>query len=449
MSDSAVAIARAVRAREVSAVEVLDAHVARIEEHDGRLNALVLPRLEQARAEAQAADRGEPRGPLHGVPFTAKDPLPVAGMRSPCGSRLLADHVNDADCEPVRRLRAAGAILVGKTNVSEFCMHWDSTNVLFGSTHNPHDVSRTPGGSSGGEAAALASGMTALGLGSDLGGSIRNPAHFTGLFGLRPGRGTVPLAAHHPLPLSAGMRLAMSVGPLARSAADLELALTVLAPAARSADPPGRVAVFEEDGLQPVSRTCREAVRRAAAALEDAGHAIVDERPPGQAEARAAFDAIFNDELAVALPAFVAGREAALSPYAAEAMEAMRGHEPSFERYVDAFHRIAVLEHAAAEWMARHPVALCPVAPDVAPPVGEGSWPPIDGEPARPGGKLSLCTYANALGLPAVAVPVMRSPEGLPVGVQLIGRRGSERTLLALAGELEAALGGWLAPGAG
>ena len=158
-------MARAVRGREVSALELFEAHAARIAERDPEINALVLPRLDEAREEAVAADAApaEDRGPLHGVPFTCKDPFPVAGMRSPNGSRLLADHVCDTDCAPVAMMREAGAILLGKTNVSEFASWWDSVNPLFGATANPHDRSRTAGGSSGGEAAAIASGMSPLG----------------------------------------------------------------------------------------------------------------------------------------------------------------------------------------------------------------------------------------------------------------------------------------------
>jgi amidase len=421
-----------VAARERSAVEVLDEHVARIEARNGELNALVLPRLDEAHAEAVALDaalaRDEPAGPLAGVPFTCKDPLPVAGMRSPNGSRLLADYVCDADCEPVRRLRAAGAILLGKTNVSEFVMHWDSSNELFGSTRNPHDLTRSAGGSSGGEAAAVAAGLSAFGLGSDMGGSIRLPAHFCGVFGLRPGRGTVPFAAHKPLPASPGARMIGTVGPLARDADDIELALSVLAPDAPPPRPVDAIAVFEHDPLQPVSRACREAVATAAATL-----GAVDARPPGQEQARRLFDAILGSELG-GLPGFVGDREAELTPYARQAVVRARGMEPSFERYLAAFEELAALEEQVAGWFEGFPVALCPVALDVAPPVGLTDWPDVDGEPPRRGGKLTLCTYASVLGLPALSVPMTADP--LPVGVQLIGWHGSERTLLALARRL-------------
>jgi aspartyl-tRNA(Asn)/glutamyl-tRNA(Gln) amidotransferase subunit A len=447
---SAVWMARAVRAREVSAVELFEAHASRIAERDPQVNALVLPRLEAAREEAVAADaalaRGDAVGALHGVPFTAKDPIGVAGMRAPNGSRLHADHVSEHDATVIRRMRCAGAILLGKTNVSEFSAWWDSVNPLFGATANPHDHSRTAGGSSGGEAAAIASGMSPLGLGSDLGGSIRNPCHFVGVFGLKPGRDTVPFTEHAPLPAGPGLRLMGVVGPMARTVEDLELALGVLAARTFPAERPARFAVYEEDGLQPVSHDCRAAVRRAAAALGEAGHERADAAPPNAAEVRAAFDLILATELFVGLPALVAGREDELAPYSREMLAAARGFEPDWAAYFAASGQLARLEQEADRWLERHPVALCPAAPEVAPPLG-GAWSAeIDGVPTRPGGKLTLATYASALGLPAVSVPVMRSQRGLPVGVQLIGRRGAERTLLALAAELEVRLGGWLRP---
>jgi Asp-tRNA(Asn)/Glu-tRNA(Gln) amidotransferase A subunit family amidase len=448
---SAAWMAQAIRQREMSAVELFDAHAARIGERDPQVNALVFPRLQEARAEAVEADaahaRGEHLGPLHGVPFTAKEAIAVAGMPAPNGSRLFADHVSDADAVPMRRLRDAGAILLGKTNVPEFCSHWDTYNELFGATVNPHDPTRSAGGSSGGEAAALASAMTPLGLGSDLGGSIRAPCHFCGLFGLKPGRDTVPWADHYPMVSGPGPRMMGSVGPMARCVDDLELALAVLAPLEPAVGAPTGVAVFEEDGLQPVSAACREAVRQAAAALGDAGHDVVEARPPAQAEVRAAYDVVLVNEAAAGLLPGVAGREDELSPPIREIAAALRDYQPALGPYLEAFAQLVRLEAQADEWLERHGAALCPVAPDVAPPL-RGSFGPVDGEPVRPGGKLTLCTYANALGLPAVSVPVMRTEAGLPVGVQLIGRRGHERALLALARELERALGGWLDPDA-
>src|SRR6185295_893342 len=337
---SATWMAQAIRHREVSALELFDAHAARIGERDPQVNAFVLPRLEEARAEAVEADealaRGEHLGPLHGVPFTAKEPIAAAGMASPNGSRLFADHVDDADAVPLRRLRDAGAILVGKTNVPEVCAHWDTYNDLFGATANPHDVTRSAGGSSGGEAAALASAMTPLGLGSDYGGSIRCPAHFCGVLGLRPGRDTLPWADHHPMVNGPGPRMMATVGPLARTVDDLELALAVLAPLEPALAAPTGIAVFEEDGLQPVAAACRAAVRRAADALSEAGHDVVESSPPEQAAVRAAFDTVLVHEAASGMLANLAGREEELSPPIREMLAALRGFEPALAPYVDA-----------------------------------------------------------------------------------------------------------------
>ena len=237
-----------------------------------------------------------------------------------------------------------------------------------------------------------------------------------------------------------------TAGPMARSAADLGLMLDVLAWRRVAADAVPRVAVFEEDGLQPVSRACREAVRRAAAALASLGLEVVDEAPPRPADLRAAFDTILAHELVPGLAGIPPEAEAELTPYVAETAAASRHFTPSFDAYLAAFARIAEIEEEAMRWFERFPVALCPVAPDVAPPLGVLTFPDVDGEPARPGGKLSLCAYASALGLPALALPVQRAPGGLPVGVQLLARRGEERTLIALAERLEEALGGWLDP---
>jgi Asp-tRNA(Asn)/Glu-tRNA(Gln) amidotransferase A subunit family amidase len=242
-----------------------------------------------------------------------------------------------------------------------------------------------------------------------------------------------------------GPRMMATVGPLARSVDDLELALAVLAPLEPALAAPTGIAVFEDDGLQPVAAACRAAVRRAADALGDAGHDVVESSPPEQAAVRAAFDTVLVHEAASGMLANLAGREEELSPPIREMLDALRGFEPALAPYIDAFARLLALEQAADAWLERHGAALCPVAPDVAPPL-RGSFGPVDGEAVRPGGKLTLCTYASALGLPAVAVPVARTTAGLPVAVQLIGRRGHERALLALARELEAAFGGWLDP---
>jgi amidase len=433
--------ARAIAAREVSPRELLEAHVARIETLNPLLNAIVVPRLDEAMREARDAERalrrGDATGPLHGVPFTAKESIPVAGMPCTAGSEVFAGVVPDRDAPPVAALREAGAILLGKTNVSELLAHPDSVNPRYGATCNPHDPERTAGGSSGGEAAAIAAAMSPLGLGSDLGGSVRWPAHACGIAGLRPSRGAVPSAEHVPPPATPGLSRFATIGPLARTVGDLELAFDLVArPApARDADAvlgagapaarPARIAVFEEDGLQPVARGCRDAVRRAAEALAAAGHVVVDAAPPDARAIRQAFDRIVETELTA-----LSGGEVA---------------DPG--AYFRAWVSLLELERDAYAWMAEHPVAVAPVAPVTAFPVGGGFGDvDADGEPLAPGGKLTICTWANATGLPAVAVPAGRDADGLPVGVQVFARRGHDRDALAVALEIESALGGWADP---
>lgn len=448
---SARALAAAVRAGELSAVEVLDAHAARIEQLNPALNAIVAPRLDDARRDAVAADRaiaaGEDTGALHGVPFTVKEAIAAAGMPWTAGSRLRAGEVATADAPAVARLRRAGAILLGVTNVPEFCMYYDSDCDVYGRTVNPHDASRTSGGSSGGESAALAARLTPLGLGSDLGSSIRQPAAWTGVTGIKPSRGLVPYEGHGWFGIGLGFRAMGSIGPMARTVADLLLALEVLSdyPIAATA-PPGPIAVFEEDGLQPVAAVCRDAVRRAAAALADAGREVVDATPPHQVEARRLSDALLGCELATtAVPVLREHREL-LSRYGRQVLDGVGGFTPDLALYVGAACRLSELEADVDGFFDRHPIALCPVVPVPAPVAATGIT-TIDGEPARPGGKLTLCTYANVFGLPAASVPAGRAPDtGLPLAVQVIGRRGGDGDVLATAAQLEQLLGGYVDP---
>jgi amidase len=460
---SATRMAQAVREREVGPVELVEAHLARIGERNGEINAIVIPRFEDALAAARAAERGlsdgSELGPLHGVPFTAKDGIPVEGMPNPMGVKGLAGQLARKDAAVIRNLRNAGAILLGKTNVSEFLAHYDAVNSLFGATHNPHDETRTAGGSSGGEAAAIASCMSPFGAGSDLAGSIRFPAHCNGIFGLKPSRFTVPSADHFPGKTGAGIRLFGTIGPLARAAEDLELLLPVFGVRRANADadafpprdapPAGRVvAAFEEDGLQPVSAECRAAVHRAAEVFAEAGHEIVWKAPPDMRAVRQTCDAILAVEFATLLQPLMQETLSDESPaYIREMAEMMGSIEPN-AAYVQAFARLTELEHAAGWWHERRSITLAPVAPSTAPPLVEG-FSTVDGEPIAPGGKLTLCSYANTLGLPAASVPVTRSAEGLPIGVQVIGARGGDFQVIAAARTLEEALGGWIEPQAG
>ncbi len=447
MRPTAVELADAIRRGERSPLEAVEEQIELIERIDPWLNAVVVRRFEEARAEARAAERAPATAPLHGVPVTVKEALEMDGLPFTNGSLLDANVTGASDAAAVRRLRGAGAIVLGKTNLSEFCCFYDSDNLVYGRTVNPHDPERTPGGSSGGEAAAVAAGLSYLGAGSDLGSSIRQPAAWCGVFGLKPTRGLVSSAGHAGFGIPPAFGMFGCVGPLARSAADLELGLRAMAsvePMAARAGPLA-VGVYDDDGMQAVASSCRQAVRRAADALATAGHALAEAAPPRQAEARDAFDLMLGSEIALFMPDLVGGREEELSRYGREMVEQLRGFSPGLRPYAEAGRTLNEIEAEASEWFEQHPVALCPTVPVSAPLAAEGIV-SIDGKPPRPGGKLTLCTYANALGLPAASVPAGRDENGLPLAVQVIADRGHDLDVLMVAAELERALGGALDP---
>jgi amidase len=227
-------VATSIRQRRVSATEVLEAYLAQIAQYNPTINAIVTLDEERARTRAKQADtaltRGEEWGPLHGVPITIKDALETAGLRTTGGFPLLADYVPSNDAPVVARLRAAGAIILGKTNLPVLSADYRADNPIFGRTNNPWDLRRTPGGSTGGGAAALAAGLTTLEIGSDLAGSIRIPAHYCGVYGLKPTEHRVPITGHIPEPpgMPRGVRHMQTIGPLARSVDDLTLALRLI-----------------------------------------------------------------------------------------------------------------------------------------------------------------------------------------------------------------------------
>jgi Asp-tRNA(Asn)/Glu-tRNA(Gln) amidotransferase A subunit family amidase len=301
---SAVSMAEQIRERKLSPVELADAHLAKIDRLNPKLNAYVHVDVERVRREARAAEglvmSGAPLGPLHGVPISIKSSLDVAGLRCEAGTRLRAGFIATNDAPLVTRLRNAGAIVLGTTNTPELLMAWETDNLLYGRTNSPWDLDRTPGGSSGGEAAAIAAGMSAGGVGSDGGGSIRVPAHFSGICGLKPTPGRIPSTGHFP-PSGGPFALIGVVGPMARTVADVKALFEVMQGPddgdACAAPVPLRwpsvdeiknlrIGYFEDDGRTPVTPEIRLAVRTAAEALRHAGFQLEPFRPEGLAEAR-------------------------------------------------------------------------------------------------------------------------------------------------------------------
>jgi amidase len=465
VKQSATSMARAVREREVSPVELVQAHIERIQAVNPAINAIVLPRFEEAIEEARAAERAVsikdplgPLGPLHGVPYTAKECIEVAGMPCCDASRIFEGNVSTEDAVVVESLRAAGAILIGKTNIPEFAFHYDSNNLVYGATLNPHDRSRSVGGSSGGEGAALASCMSSFGIGSDYGGSIRVPCHFNGVVGIKPGRNVVPYAGHFPPQQPVSIQRCSMIGPMARYIEDLELLLPIFArpdivresdvmpQSFERVDANGlRVAAFEDDGFVPIDESCRRAVRMAADALREDGHEVVDERPPLQSEVREAFLGVALAETVAMLVPFIGDRTGDLSPQIARLLEQAGEVDLSLAHYLGTMVQISQFEHVVYEWLERHPIAISPVASLPAFPVGTETL-TIEGQEYNEIDFFSHSTYVNALALPSAAVPITRSEDGLPVAVQVIGRRGHEMEVLAVARKLEEAFGGWMDP---
>jgi Asp-tRNA(Asn)/Glu-tRNA(Gln) amidotransferase A subunit family amidase len=460
---SASEIAGLIRAKEVSPVEVARLHLERIERLNPTLNAFVDCRpeavLSQARAAEEAVLRGDDLGPLHGVPVSIKACIDVAGHRCEAGSRLRAGNVAAADAPLVARLRAAGAIILGVTNTPELLMAWETDNLLYGQTNNPWDLTRTAGGSSGGEAAAIAAGLSAGGVGSDGGGSIREPAHFCGICGLKPTPGRIPCTGHYPK--SGGpFALIGVVGPMARTIEDLQILFAVMA-GAEDGDPcsapvPVRttsekdlqkvgIGYFCEDGRTPVTKETSLAVKHAAALLSLNGHRVEEFRPEGLEEARQLWWKFFGTAGGMILTPMLRGHEKELSPILREFF-LWTSAEPahSGDSFLTTWLRRDELRERILEQMRGHAVLLCPTAAIPAFRHGEREW-QVEGQLETKTVKYldawSYCEWFNLLGFPAVVVPMAFTEEGLPIGVQVVGRPWEEEAVLAIAAVLEHARG--------
>ena len=452
---SATAMAEQIRLRQISPVELVDAHFARIERVNPKLNSFIHVAAESARAEAVAAERtvsaGDSVGPLHGVPISIKSSIEVTGMPFEAGSKLRSGVRGKEDAVLVSRLRKAGAIVLGVTNTPELLMAWESDNLLYGRTNNPWDLSRTAGGSSGGEAAAIAAGCSAAGVGSDGGGSIREPAHFCGICGLKPTPGRIPTTGHYPV--SAGpFALLGVVGPMARNVGDLKLLFEVMqgpddGDAQFAPVPlrwPGaealrkiRVGYFEDDGRTPVTPETRVAVRTAAEGLRRAGFTVEPFRPQGLESARKLWWQFFGVAGGMMLGPMLAGRESNTSPILLQFMERVK-QEPSHtgETLLNAWVQRDLLRTEILKEMREYPILLCPVAAIPAFKHGERSW-QVEGKTVEYLDAWSYCEWFNLLGNPAAVVPAGKSPEGLPIGVQIVGRPWEEEMVLSIAEVVE------------
>lgn len=456
-------IAAGIRDHQFSAREVVDAHFRQIRHLNPRLSAFVCIDEEGANHQAESADAaaasGRPLGPLHGVPVTIKSSVDVAGLLCETGTRLRQGHIPHADAPLVSRLKSAGAIVLGNTTVPEFLMAWETHSALYGRTNSPWDLERTPGGSSGGEAAAIASCCSAGGIGSDGGGSIRVPAHFSGICGLKPTPGRVPATGHFPSSVGPFALLGV-VGPMARTVRDLQLMFEVIAgpdngdPSAapvpvRKPDATAlrqlRVGYFEDDGRNPVTKETRAAVRRAAEALRDDGFTVEPFLPEGLEDARRLWYVLFIDGVSVLLRQSYKDREAEMYSIVNEILSYSAKDPPlTMESLLDTLFGRDVLRAKFLDQMDRYPILLCPVSAGPAFRHGERSW-AIEGKSVEYVDAFSYSQCFNLLGNPAAVVPMGFSPEGLPIGVQIIGRPWEEESVLAVAARVERA-GGWKEP---
>ncbi|MBZ5507137.1 MAG: amidase [Acidobacteriia bacterium] len=446
----ALEIAQLVNSKEVSAVEVMYEHAERIQRLNPALNAFAHLDLERAFEEARRIDsgciHGSAEGVLLGVPVTIKSCIDVEGLRCAVGSRLRSDYVPASSATLVTRLKRAGAIVIGNTTTPEMLMAYHTENEIHGRTNNPWDLSRTPGGSSGGEAAAISSCMSAGGFGSDGGGSIRVPAHFTGICGLKPTPGLIPADGHYPA-CAGPFSLIGVVGPMARTVKDLQLLFAVTA-GCESADPgavpaPGkaqdsgrmkqlRIGYYEDDGESGSDCKTAEVVRSAASALRNAGFVVEPFRPKGLARARELWAVIFVEAGALLLGAMAQGQENDVTRNTREFI-ALAAARPVLtgERLLNTLIECDQLRLSIQEQMRDYPILLAPICSMPAFLHQDAGWGPEHAADYLR--TMSYCQHYNLLGNPAATVPVGQSAEGLPIGVQIIGRPYKDHEVLAVA----------------
>jgi Asp-tRNA(Asn)/Glu-tRNA(Gln) amidotransferase A subunit family amidase len=401
-----------------------------------------------------------PLGPLHGVPLSIKSSISAAGLLCEAGTRLRAGFVAYQDAPLLTRLKDAGAIILGTTNAPELLMAWETDNLLYGRTNSPWDLERTPGGSSGGEAAAIAAGMSAGGVGSDGGGSIRVPAHFSGICGLKPTPGRIPSTGHFPASVGPFASIGV-VGPMARTVADLKILFEMMQGPdigdTNAAPVPVRwpsevdtrqlrVGYFEDDGRTPVTPETRAAVRTAAEALRSKGFQVEPFQPQELEEARQLWRKYFVVAGGMLIKPMFKDRESDISPILKQFLE-QSATEPvlSAEDLLDAWVRRDTVRLQFFSQMEQYPILLCPGAAIPAFRHGERSW-LIEGQTVDYLDAWSYTEFFNLLGNPAAIVPVGHSSAGLPIGVQIIGRPWEEEQVLSVAATLEVECGAWRIP---
>jgi amidase len=476
-TQSARELAAMIRRKQISSREMLDFFLDAVADRNEPLNAVVTLDEENARQAAGVADeavaRGDALGPLHGLPMTIKDTFETAGLRTTAGNPIWKDHVPDRDADTVAKLKRAGAVVFGKTNLPFMASDVQSYNDLFGCTNNPHDLTRTPGGSSGGAATALAAGFTSLELGSDIGGSIRTPSHWTGIYGHKPSYGIVSNLGHMPGPPGAKSQPDLGVaGPLARSAEDLAIALDVLAGPdennaagwrldlvrprhSRLSD--FRVATWFEDPALPLDDAVRARFEATIEALRGAGVQVDEKARPALVlkDLIRAFDRLLMPIVLGDLPeAALAGLTQFANSFdkedTSDAAEAARAPLIQHRDWLKTNEYRERLRVAFREFFSSYDVLLCPVTSVPAIPHDHSPFPArkiqVNGETRPYSDLFGWISMATACHLPATVAPVGPTPEGLPVGVQIIGPYLEDHTTIEFARLLGDVIGGFTPP---
>ncbi len=454
-------ITHEIRSKNVSPVEIVDSHLKRLEALHPKLNTFVHLNGEGARRQSHVAEslvlRGAQLGALHGVPLTIKSCIDVAGWPCPAGSLLRKDYVANQDAPLVSRLKAAGAILLGNTNTPEFLMAYETDNRLTGKTSNPWNLAHSAGGSSGGEAAAIAAGCSAGGVGSDGGGSIRVPAHFCGICGLKPTPGRIPATGHFP-PGAGAFSWIGVVGPMARTVVDVHSLFEVMAGPdagdALSAPVPSRayregelrgmrIGILESDALGIATAETRAAVQRAATSLGERGFTVEPFRLEGLDRALDLWWFFFGPVIGNLFRQSVAGREGQISPMFREYLAYATSEDSiTLDQFTKACADRDLLRADILRQMRDASVLLSPVSTSPAFRHGQGNYLPGTGYRDT----MRFSQWLNLTGFPGASVPFGVSNEGLPIGVQVIGRPFEDELVLAVAEAIEQARGPWQAP---
>ncbi len=453
---SATKLAKAIRAKELFSEEVVEAYLQRIEKVNPVLNAIIQLQANEARKQARKADaalaRGDLKGPLHGIPITIKDNVDTKGTITTSGTKGRSSFVPDQDATIVARLRAAGAIILGKTNLPELALAFETDNLVYGRTSNPYDLSRTPGGSSGGEAAIIAAGGSSLGLGNDMGGSIRVPSHFCGIAGIKPTTGRVPLTGHFPPPFGYIAPL-WQTGLMARFVEDLILTLPIIA-GVDWRDPgivpmplgnPNavglsklRVAFYTDNGIIPPTPETVEVVRKTTQVLSDAGMVVTEDMPAGIEQTFELWNALFEADGGDWLEKVIESTGTTeLHSWTRAILEECRAKARSSAEFGVLMMQWDMFRSKMLSFMENYDVIICPAC--AYPAIHHGTS--FEKFPA-----FSYTMTYNLTGWPAAVVRAGTSPEGLPIGVQVVARPWREDVALSVAQHIEKVLGGWQPP---